>query len=388
MDWIEDFVRLTTRSEPPEKFRWWTAVSTIASVLERKTWHEWEGRISPNFYVILVGNPATRKTTAMEFGSWYLEQLQLDLLPTHSTFAHMVKLMERSGKPDQTGVKHWSVTAHAREILSFLQDGNRDIVIFLTDVFDNKPYNKGTQTQGSSFIKRPWLNLLAGAQPATLRELPDLVIKQGLASRMIFVMHLGQTRRIAEPFCIDLPGTMLDEELELRDDLLERLEAIAAWNGMIPHDTSWRETYVNWYEALDMNATTDHMQRWLGRISLHVRKLSIILCFSRGGRVLTGNDFRRAIAIVDQLKADSYMALNGVSMITTRAALNVGVLAQLRLSGGSMSFGDLYSYFVNDTSDREFAEVLQSLHMSDSVVIEGLEGKTWSKTKTIVRLKE
>ena len=35
-DWVDSYMEYTENTEPPEAFRRWVALSTIASVLERK----------------------------------------------------------------------------------------------------------------------------------------------------------------------------------------------------------------------------------------------------------------------------------------------------------------------------------------------------------------
>src|SRR5437867_4059065 len=60
--WIEDFVKFTASIESPEIFRRWTAITTIAAVLEQKVWAWTNDVIYPNMYTFLVGHPGVGKS--------------------------------------------------------------------------------------------------------------------------------------------------------------------------------------------------------------------------------------------------------------------------------------------------------------------------------------
>jgi len=55
-DWIEDYIKYTKNTEPPILYREWSAVSTIASAMQRKCFLPWELEdiVYPNLYVVLV----------------------------------------------------------------------------------------------------------------------------------------------------------------------------------------------------------------------------------------------------------------------------------------------------------------------------------------------
>ena len=69
-NWIESFLQYTDNTEPPFLFRKWTAISCIASAMQRKCYVEWGTSLIfyPNLYVVLVGPSATGKGTAMNPG--------------------------------------------------------------------------------------------------------------------------------------------------------------------------------------------------------------------------------------------------------------------------------------------------------------------------------
>src|SRR2546423_776436 len=54
--WIESFVDWTDNLESTELWCRWSAISTIAAVLERKVWCTTSAPLYPNLYVFLVGD--------------------------------------------------------------------------------------------------------------------------------------------------------------------------------------------------------------------------------------------------------------------------------------------------------------------------------------------
>src|SRR5205814_9631083 len=54
-------------TEPPYVYRRWSLLSGVATLLGRQCWVQFGvDQIFPNMYVMLVGNPGTRKSTAIK----------------------------------------------------------------------------------------------------------------------------------------------------------------------------------------------------------------------------------------------------------------------------------------------------------------------------------
>ena len=124
-DWIEAFVRYTDNTEPPESYRRWVAISTMASALQRKCKLEWGSEVFfPNMYIVLVGPPAARKGTAMRTGKDLLDQIGIAVSADESSRQKLVKSLQEMGVADQDDLGrinfHSSMTLYSSELTVFL----------------------------------------------------------------------------------------------------------------------------------------------------------------------------------------------------------------------------------------------------------------------------
>ena len=65
--YLEDYAILTAGNEAPTKFHRWAALSTLSHAVGRKVWTDWGilGKIFPHIYLVFVGDPGIKKSTAM-----------------------------------------------------------------------------------------------------------------------------------------------------------------------------------------------------------------------------------------------------------------------------------------------------------------------------------
>ena len=64
---LEDYFQYVEHTEPPKIFHLWSALAGISALAGRNIW--WKNGpmvIYPNIYVLLIGSPGTRKSTAIK----------------------------------------------------------------------------------------------------------------------------------------------------------------------------------------------------------------------------------------------------------------------------------------------------------------------------------
>ena len=112
-DWLDAFMLLTEDSEPPILFRKWTAISTIASALQRKCRIDIGISLTfyPNFYMFLVGPSATGKGTAMKYAYDIIEQIPAIRLSAQATSLQaLIRRMKETNLTDidmETGQQYF-----------------------------------------------------------------------------------------------------------------------------------------------------------------------------------------------------------------------------------------------------------------------------------------
>ena len=74
-DFISSYLQYTAKTECPTFFHRWTAISCLSAWLGRQIhFHLGHFTIYPNMYIMLIGNPGTRKSSAIKIGSKLLRQ--------------------------------------------------------------------------------------------------------------------------------------------------------------------------------------------------------------------------------------------------------------------------------------------------------------------------
>src|SRR6476646_7582028 len=76
-DWLSAFLQYSSYGECTPRIMFWVGVSTLASVLQRKTWiDQGDFQWSPNFYILVVGEQGVvRKSTSIDVGMRLAKQV-------------------------------------------------------------------------------------------------------------------------------------------------------------------------------------------------------------------------------------------------------------------------------------------------------------------------
>jgi hypothetical protein len=379
-DWIDDYMKMTKNSEPPDSYRLWTAISTIAAVLERKVWMKWQELIYPNMYIVLVGPPSARKSFAMGQGEDFLFKLKdkINLAPNSSTFPDLAQRLASSKKkfttPDGGLHSHNSLTAFSKEMLSLLRKGDdlESIVGFFIECFDCKFYEKGTKTQGTDRIEAPWFNWLAGIQPDTLRSpkyFPSIAKVQGLLSRMVFVVEHKMQYRVLDP-------RETKEEGKLKGRLLTRLKKINELTGEFHVSDCWVEAWKEWYSKYPMSVGNARLAHYAARKPLYIQKLCIVCSASRSLEMtITAEDFNRAMLILST--AEKRMPEAFEDNVTTNyqewyQGLTAEVMSHIDIAG-ELSYSDLFQKVVMKCKEKDLLQVLNSLVKTNKIALEAVQ---------------
>jgi hypothetical protein len=303
-NWLDEYMHLTENTEPPVLFRLWTGISTIAAVLQRKCWGEWEGNIYPNLYVVLVGPSGCRKGTAMRPSFRMLKKIGIKMAAEAITREALIRELKGAAAQDveaETLYMHASLTIYSQELTVFLGYQNMALIGDLTDWFDCRDqWTYRTKNMGTDDIDGVWVNLIGATTPDALRTaLPDDAIGIGLTSRMILVYADKKAKRIPE-------AVMTQDERDLEDLLYQDLEIIHLMKGEFKRTREYVQKYVSWYEEED-ETPPEHLKKdkffagYCERRSLHLRKLSMICSAARSSEmILTGEDFDRALLYLRQ----------------------------------------------------------------------------------------
>jgi len=224
----------TEKTEPPMVFHRWSLLSCLAASLGRQFYLPFaDFRIFPNMYVMLIGDPGTRKSTAIKTGKRILSASGYDKFSAERTSKEKF-LLDLEGVEDDTGsVKDASqvmrnlfgddyVGADPREVFvvadefnEFVGSGNLEFLSLLGSLWDwddpAAPFKQRLKTSRSVSIFQPTINILSGNTHAGFAEaFPPQTLGQGFLSRLILVFGESSGKKFAFP---EKPPDSLKQQL-------------------------------------------------------------------------------------------------------------------------------------------------------------------------------
>jgi len=319
-DWISSFLEYTEDLESPEEFFLWSGLTTLSIVMEKNVWKD-RGRfkVYPNLYTILIG-PAgwVKKNQAIKMGLDLLDDIDNPplILAQQSTPEAIISEMSNGVKQQEGKIKFVSAgVVHAPELSSFLgkKSTNKDLIIFLTDIFDfNKDiWSKGTQSRGREELYNPCLNLIAGSTPEWLKEcIGSSSVAGGFLGRTNFVYSENPKRPIAHP------EDYVTEKIEdLRRKLIFDLNEISKLEGTFSWSQETKNWYKSWYEKEFESLKNDPLASLFSRRHVMMIKLGMIISASEGdSKEITIPHLEKSKLCLDRLKEGAPQA---VELITT-----------------------------------------------------------------------
>lgn len=373
-DWIDAFMEFTQHSEPPDSFRFWTAISVIAASLQRKVRINW-GHITwfPNMYIVLVGPSASRKGTAMGPGYDLLLELGVTLAAQATSRQALIRRMKDSTQsetdPDSKKMEfHSSLTVFSKEFTVFLGYHNRELMSDLCDWYDcERRWKYETISRSTEEIIGVWVNIIGATTPDLIAAaLPPDAIGSGLTSRIVFV-------------CEDRIGKIVPvhflsaKELDLRRQLYEDLEQINLLVGRFKFTGDFIDAWTEWYVKegpLENKFNDPRFAGYTGRRATHVMKLCMIMSASRSNdMIIDAKDLTRAVKTLEWAEIKMPRVFTGVGKSQTAETLPRVIAFIHRRKETTLE--DLLKTFYYDADELEMRRIIRTLELSGGIEVHG-----------------
>lgn len=286
---LEEYFQYVEHTEPPKIFHLWSALAGISALAGRNIW--WKNGpmvIYPNIYVLLIGSPGTRKSTAikifkrlmkktgyntfsadrstkqkflmdLENGFDFDSQQRADAEfikkekeRTHTrvskllagTLDQMIDSMEAQRKEGPS-----EVFVAADEFMDFFGMGNMEFAALLGVLWDKEDaYTDRLKNSKSVYIPEPTVSILGGATHENFKMMfPPELLGQGFMSRLLMIYGESSGKKF----------TFLEEEKdETTDVLAKHLLAMREHKiGNLAFSTEAKEAldgiYKTWHDLQD-----------------------------------------------------------------------------------------------------------------------------------------
>lgn len=365
MSFLKDYMKFVEGNEAHPNYHMFAALVALSSVVSRRVWIDLGYfQVHPNLYVVLVGPPAGRKTTAMSICKDLLRELKD--IPFSAECVTKEKLVqdlatnERShiiqeGKPP---LVYTPLTICVTELSQFLGAASAHMVDFLTTIYDQPFYELKTKNKGSESIVGPYIVLLSCTTPAWITaRLRDDVISGGFSRRAIFVFEEDEGRRIAFP-------KITDEMRKAWDNVVSRSRYLMTVAGQFKWHPEAQAFFQHWYENLQI--PKDPMVYGYYR-SKHIQLLKIAMLISVSERdtlELQKSDLEFGLNILGLIEPNLPRVFEGLG----RNELNQiaqSILSMLR--GGPLPEKEIFKTFFREGSQDEIQRIIHHLVSTDRI---------------------
>lgn len=407
---MELYFQYVEQTESPLIFHRWCFISCIAAFLGRRVWLPFGHlRTYPNMYVMIVGLPGSRKSTAIKLSKSVLsaagyrsyaadkttkEKFILDLAgesydaadeksgrrSTLSARDVLQNLDLDDSKSTHDGIPK-EVFVVADEFNEFAGSGNLDFLSFLGSLWDwddpHDGYKHRLKNSKSVNIYQPTINVLGGNTYTGLAEtFPTTSLGQGFLSRLIFVHSEPSGKKITEP-----PEPPQEIRVQIQEGFARIAETVQGAATLTPKAYRALDTiYRTWPDLEDYRFNHYNTRRFT-----HLRKLCMVVAATRYTTVIDEQDVIFANTLLTFTELEMPKALGEFGKNKNSEATQ-NLMTALYNTKHPMTFEELYKIVSRDIDGRSsLAKMLESLVQTGKVQLTTVPGKADKRFLPVVK---
>ena len=261
---LKDIIKLAENQEAADFSYLWAGLSCIAAQLARNVYIPFgNGKIYPNLYVMFVGDPGKRKSTAIKdlkkrIKAAGYQNICGDKVTMQKYLLDLAGVGEGSIEGSNITEFNLGITLGANdyvesyinqdEFSDFIGINNYPFISLLGNFWDiDEPYVYRTKNGQSIEIPSPIVNILGATTPSQFNTIfPPAISEQGFLSRLIIVNIPESKRKIARP---------LPSDASVVEKVVDGLKAVRKLSGeLVMSDAVWaklEEIYLSWQPVED-----------------------------------------------------------------------------------------------------------------------------------------
>lgn len=400
MSFLHDYNIFTSGNEAPQIFHRWAALSCLSHAVGRKVWVQWGilGNVYPHLYLIFVGDPGSKKSTAMNIAKNLILALQdIPIAGASITREALCQLMgnEKSDrcqkvfKLNDKPVRYSQMSIFANELVNLINSGGNPIgmIDFFTDVWDQDVYTVETKNKGTDAIIGPYISILGCLTPTTIRDLmSQKVVSGGMTRRCIFVLANKPERAVAFP-------EITPEQLAARERIVNHLKYVKTLQGEFVWEPAARAWFIDWYEKdlfVRKQSVQDQVLLWfLETLPSLVIKVAMLIQLSENPvrfQLSLESVMAATAMLVEQERVGSYL-FSG-SGRNELSPIGVSIMKMLEMEELPVLRKIIYRTHIKDATTQEIDQVIDSLVRTEDVVMQGLQLTKNEPVKVFVSTKQ
>lgn len=302
MNFFDLYFQYVRETECPLFYHRWCALSGIGAMLGRNYYFQ-HGHftVNPNMYIMLIGSPGTRKSTAIKIMKNLIIEAGYDKISADKTSKEkfLLDLHEQSegesgssildenifgsGKDNYSNRSPAEMFIAADEFNDFVGNGNIEFISLLGSLWDySGTYENKIKNGKSVFIPNPTINILSGNTPTGFAlAFPVEILGQGFFSRLLLIYGESTGRRITFPTPppIELKMELIAKLVEIKTKCCGPVTMTPTAQHLLDH------IYTNPLPLEDIR-----FESYSNRRFTHLLKLCILHAAARVSLVITEDD--------------------------------------------------------------------------------------------------
>jgi hypothetical protein len=359
-DWLGAFLDYTAELESPHGYLQWSGLATIAGAAQRKIYMESTAFFAfTNMYVVLVGPPGSKKSTAIRAGRKLLKKVPG--INMSGDAPSVVGLMKDFA--DIVQKDHQSLNAFISEFGSLFENATETMTGFLTAIYDgDDDYTKRTRVGGKEHIPFPWLNMVAGTTPTWLGDnLRKSAVEGGLVARTLYIY--------SDEIILKSPFPRYNKAIRaLEEHLIHDLAHISVLGGEF--DFAGGESgeayrwFADWYidRKRFPRVSDNRTAGYFVRKPIHLLKVAMALSLSRSDSLqLSLENLEVALAMLDGIESGMSRAFSAVggNMLATELERVERILKQAGSEG--LTYAEIIAATYHNMEQKQLDATLNTL---------------------------
>ena len=398
---VSDYLTYTSGTEVPELFNKWAALNVLSNVANRLVFVQQgdEFTLYPNLFMLFIGTPGSRKSTAMRTARRILKEsvpevqtsgdsetkevITQYMAEKDSKCVRIIERLNREGELVPYKITHYAL--YADELTHFL--GTREpihMADFLTAVYDAHVYEVKRKHTGNDLIIGPCLPLLACMTPAmTTGLLKSQILGSGFARRTLFIHSPTSDAEVAFPRKTPEQMEAYKRCCERAAHIYNKIEGEFAWT---PEAEQW---FIEWYSShkkrMRQEESTSAVIGYLQTKDMQLLKIAMLASLSEKDElVMTPEDLIVAQAMLDEIEPGFEYVFSSAGK-NEQTELKSEILQILKIQK-IVPLIQLETILFKDAPPKIFAEVLE--HMLRVKDIVKVQRATASRVEDLVCLPE
>lgn len=375
MSFLTNYSTATSGNESPVVFHNWAGLSALSSLMSRRVWIDCGFfTVYPNMYVLLVGKPGIKKSTAMSVARRLIREIQtIPIAPPSITKEAMTQLMAEDDSPckknfigrNPDGTEKLTDYTHlslfCNEFVTLLNSGGNasGMIELLTDIWDEDRFEVKTKNKGTDYIMGPFLTLLGCLTTETMSSLMNTkILQSGFNRRCVLVYSEDYGTPVA------IPTVTVDQERAWNAciDQGKRLQKIS---GAFTWGEGAKDWWIPWYNSHHEKKKREEnpiLEGFYNSKPEYVLKIAMLTTLSETeSLVLTPEHLALALSFIDQIEPEMTVAFDGTGrneLGQIASAIEKAIVA----SRDPMKVNKVHALFYNQADTDEINKILEHLH--------------------------